>query len=105
MKQLRDIYYKPSYRLLIDHETDIIIVHIDGDFVQFDSKTLEICSRELISHPENRDDREQFIHLHEYKWNASHIVASNVVTNIITISDSVEGTSSEYLFKSKHIYI
>ncbi len=70
MKQLRDIYYEPSYRLLIDHETDIIIVHIDGDFVQFDSKTLEICSRELISHPENRDDREQFIHLHEYKWNA-----------------------------------
>ncbi len=68
----------------------------------FDSKTLAMLSkREIIGHPENRDDREQFIHLREYRWNASRIVPMKVVKNILAIVDQVEGTQSLYLFKVK----
>ena len=106
MQQLRGIYYKPSYRLLVDQSRDILVVSRDGDFTTFDSKTLSILNkREIISHPENRDDREQFIHLREYRWNASRIVPSKVVQSIISIVDQVEGTQSSYLYNSSDIYV
>jgi len=106
MQQLRGIYYKPSYRLLIDSSRDILVVSRDGDFVTFDSKTLTVLNkREIIGHPENRDDREQFIHLREYRWNASRIVPTKVVKSIIGIVDQVEGTQSTYLYNSGDVYI
>ena len=106
MQQLRGIYYKPSYRLLIDNSRDILVVSRDGDFITFDSKTLTILNkREIIAHPENRDDREQFIHLREYRWNASRIVPVKVVKSIINIVDQVEGTQSLYLHNSSDVYI
>jgi len=105
MQQLRGIYYKPSYRLMIDHERDILVVSRDGDFITFDSQTLTVLNkREIIAHPENRDDREQFVHLREYRWNAARIVPNKVVKLIMNIVSQVEGTQSAYLYNASHVY-
>eukprot|EP01084_Bolivina_argentea_P032730 60602_1 len=107
MQQLGGIYYSPSYRLLIDTQRDILVVHRDGDFVMFDSVSLQQIGhrRAIIGHPENRDDREQFVHLREYRWNASRIVPPRVVEHILRIVDEVEGTVSTAPRAASDVYV
>jgi len=106
MQQLRGIYYKPSYRLMMDASRDLLVVGRDGDFILFDSLSLEVMERRsVIGHPENREDREQFIHLREYRFNASRIVPARVVSSIIGIVDQVEGTMNAYLYNPNEVYV
>ena len=56
--------------------------------------------RSVIGHPENREVREQFMRLREYRFNASRIVPARVVSSIIGIVDQVEGTQRAYMYNA-----
>jgi len=106
MQQLRGIYYKPSYRLMVDGSRDLLVVSRDGDFCVFDTAGLGLVARrEIIGHPENRDDREQFVHLREYRFTASRLVPQGVVQWVLGIVDQVEGTQSGYLLNENDVYV
>ena len=106
MQQLRGIYYKPSYRLMVDGSRDLLVVSRDGDFCVFDTAGLGLVARrEIIGHPDNRDDREQFVHLREYRFTASRMVPQGVVQWVLAIVDQVEGTQSGYLLNDNDVYV
>jgi len=83
-----------------------LVVSRDGDFCVFDTAGLGLVARrEIIGHPENRDDREQFVHLREYRLTASRLVPQGVVQWVLGIVDQVEGTQSGYLLNENDVYV
>ena len=71
-----------------------------GDYeILFESR------RKLLARPKSTDNREQFLHLHEYSWNVVIVIPSVVVRNIIRVVDRVEETDSSILMDDNDVYV
>ena len=107
--------------LMDDHRKKLVVMR-DGEFIVFDvqnsindSQTrsysrgdceiLIESRRELLARPESTDDREQFLHLREYSWNAAIVIPPVVVRNIIRVVDRVEETDSSILMDDSDVYV